>query len=194
MLKERQLLKSWLRRAISVLTNSPAPTLLIDGRNEDVDGGIRDFPNCKMGKRNQSALPGLELCKSDALGYPAMASSVMLKSWVASSLFSSSCLVQNIAKDHFPRVFCTKHMDPYLHGNSWCSDTTRDSFPFWGWKETGEGQVDTEWGMWEWRTKSRAEKARWSLTPGVIEAWATLILLCLLPDGFNSGWRPAEDF
>lgn len=147
-----------------------------------------------MGKRNQSALPGLELRKSDALGYPAMVSSVTLKSRVASSLSSSSCLLENIAKDHFPRVFCTKHMDPYLHGNSWCLDTTRDSFPFWGWKETGEAQVDTVWGMWEWRTKSRAEKARWSLTPGVIEAWATLTLLYLLPDGFSSGWRPAEDF
>lgn len=94
------------------LTNSPAPTLLIGGRDEDVDGGIGDFPNCKMGKRNQSAPPGLELCKSDASGYPAVASSVTFKSSVASSLFWNSCLVENIVKDHFLRVFCTKHMIP----------------------------------------------------------------------------------
>lgn len=112
--------------------NKQSCTSIADVRHEDVDGGIGDFPNCKMGKRNQPALPGLELRKSDASGYPAMASSVRLKSRVAASLFWSSCLVENIAKDHFPRVFCTKHVAPYLHGNSCCSDTARDSFPSWG--------------------------------------------------------------
>lgn len=147
MLKGRQLLRSWLRRAISVLT-ATAPTLLVDGRDEDVDGGIGDFPNCKMRKRNRSALPGLELRESDASGYPAMSPSVTLKSQMSSSLFWSSCLADNPVKDHFPRDFCTKHMAPNLHSNSWCSGTTTDYFPSWGWKETGERQVNAEWEMW----------------------------------------------
>lgn len=35
--------------------------------------------------------------------------------------------------------------------------------------------------------KNRAEKTRWSLTPGVKGTQVALILLCLLPDGFNRG-------
>lgn len=39
--------------------------------DEDEDGEIRDFPHCKIGKGNQSAISGLQLRKSDALGHPA---------------------------------------------------------------------------------------------------------------------------
>lgn len=48
--------------------------LLINVRDEDVDGEIRGFPNCKMGKRNQLATSGCsDICTADTLGYSAVA-------------------------------------------------------------------------------------------------------------------------